>query len=55
MRQAGAPASKVVMGFPANGKTYELEDARNNGMGAPIRGKGDGIVAGSGVLLYYEV
>ena len=36
----GAPAEKLIVGFPAYGHNFILRDASNNGIGAPISGAG---------------
>ncbi|XP_074577954.1 nod factor hydrolase protein 1-like [Curcuma longa] len=49
---AGMPAEKVVMGVPLYGRTYNLTDGDEHGIGAPSRGVGQG---DAGVLTLSEV
>uniref|UniRef100_A0A8C9QMV6 Acidic mammalian chitinase n=1 Tax=Scleropages formosus TaxID=113540 RepID=A0A8C9QMV6_SCLFO len=53
----GAPASKLLVGFPTYGHTFVLASSSNTGVGAPATGPGP---AGpyskqSGFLAYYEI
>lgn len=36
----GAPAEKLIVGFPTYGHTFILSDASNTGIGAPTSGGG---------------
>jgi chitinase len=36
----GAPRSKIMMGIPAYGNAFRLNDPNNNGVGAPAVGSG---------------
>ncbi|KAG6494426.1 class V chitinase CHIT5-like [Zingiber officinale] len=49
---AGMPAEKLVMGVPLYGRTYNLTDGEEHGIGAPARGVGPG---DAGVLTLSEV
>ena len=54
---SGFPARKIMLGLPIYGRSFTLNDAKNNGIGAPAR---DGGIAGKwtrakGFLGYYEV
>ncbi|KAG8538596.1 hypothetical protein GDO81_022387, partial [Engystomops pustulosus] len=53
----GAPASKLVVGFPTYGRSFALKNPSDNGIGAPTSGPGS---AGphtkeSGFSAYYEI
>uniref|UniRef100_A0A8C0GVE7 GH18 domain-containing protein n=1 Tax=Chelonoidis abingdonii TaxID=106734 RepID=A0A8C0GVE7_CHEAB len=52
----GAPAEKLIMGFPTYGRTFKLSTT-NTGVGAPASGGGSpGAYTGeSGILAYFEV
>uniref|UniRef100_A0A8C3HWI6 GH18 domain-containing protein n=1 Tax=Chrysemys picta bellii TaxID=8478 RepID=A0A8C3HWI6_CHRPI len=52
----GAPAEKLIMGFPMYGRTFKLSTT-NTGVGAPASGGGSpGAYTGeSGILAYFEV
>uniref|UniRef100_A0A8D2KZV3 GH18 domain-containing protein n=1 Tax=Varanus komodoensis TaxID=61221 RepID=A0A8D2KZV3_VARKO len=52
----GAPAEKLLMGFPTYGRTFRLTSS-NTGVGAPASGGGTpgNYTKTSGVLAYYEV
>ncbi|KAB0790753.1 hypothetical protein PPYR_15658 [Photinus pyralis] len=50
----GAPASKLVMGFPLYGRAITLKDG-NNGVGAAVRGPGEpGKYSGEPGAIYYR-
>ncbi|KAK1276787.1 hypothetical protein QJS04_geneDACA003803 [Acorus gramineus] len=49
---SGVPRQKVVMGLPAYGRSWELKDAAEHGIGAPAVGVGPGA---DGVLKYTEI
>ncbi|KAJ2938714.1 hypothetical protein O0L34_g3324 [Tuta absoluta] len=53
----GCPPEKVIMGLPFYGKTYNLVDPKQNGVGAPSNGSGlDGpYTQEAGTLAYNEV
>ncbi|XP_037540696.1 acidic mammalian chitinase [Nematolebias whitei] len=55
-RDNGAPAEKLLLGFPAFARTYTMASA-NHGVGAPSNGAGSpGVYTReSGILSYYEV
>ncbi|XP_027067394.2 class V chitinase CHIT5a-like [Coffea arabica] len=48
----GVPSRKLVMGMPVYGRTWELEDANDHGIGAPAVGIGPG---DQGVMLYKDI
>ncbi|XP_038710983.1 class V chitinase CHIT5a-like [Tripterygium wilfordii] len=50
--RAGVRPSKLVMGLPLYGKTWELKDPNVNGIGAPAVGLGPGV---EGVLHFSEL
>lgn len=52
----GAPAEKLMMGFPTYGRTYHLTTS-NNGLGAPSKGPADAgpYTRTAGFWSYYEV
>lgn len=54
---AGAPRSKLVVGFPTYAKTYTLKSPEKNGIGAPTIGPGSAgnYSKAKGTLFYYEV
>ncbi|XP_051149378.1 class V chitinase CHIT5b-like [Andrographis paniculata] len=52
--EAGVPASKVCMGMPLYGRTWQLKDPRLSGIGAPAVDVGPGENR-SGVLTYAEI
>lgn len=56
-RTNGAPAEKLLVGFPAYGNTFTLKDASKNGVGAPIAGAGTPgkYTQEAGELAYFEV
>lgn len=53
----GAPAEKLIIGFPAYGHSFTLRDASNNGIGAPTSGAGPAgpYTREAGFWAYYEV
>ncbi|KAH6819197.1 hypothetical protein C2S51_002800 [Perilla frutescens var. frutescens] len=50
-RRDGVPSKKIVMGMPVYGRTWELKDPNQHGIGAPAVGTGQG----GGVLIYSAV
>jgi len=55
--QLGAPNNKIVLGLPLYGRCFQLADAAQNGIGAPVLGP---CTAGTwtreaGALSYYEI
>ncbi|KAL7221764.1 hypothetical protein ACSBR1_023664 [Camellia fascicularis] len=50
--KAGLPPSKLIMGLPLYGRTWQLKDPRSHGVGAPAVGVGPG---SDGVLTYSMV
>ncbi|NXU65824.1 CHIA chitinase, partial [Horornis vulcanius] len=56
-RDNGAPAQKLLAGFPTFGKSFTLQNPSNNGIGAPVSGPGPkGSYTGdAGSLAYYEI
>lgn len=53
----GAPAEKLLVGFPTYGNTFTLKDPSNHGIGAPISGAGTPgkYTQEAGELAYFEV
>ncbi|XP_014390101.1 PREDICTED: acidic mammalian chitinase isoform X2 [Myotis brandtii] len=53
----GAPAEKLIVGFPTYGHTYILSNPSNHGIGAPITGPGPAgpYTRQSGFWGYYEI
>ncbi|KAL4622399.1 acidic mammalian chitinase-like isoform X2 [Arapaima gigas] len=53
----GAPASKLLVGFPTYGRTFMLASSSNTGVGAPTTGPGPAgpYTRQSGFLAYYEI
>ncbi|NWW43423.1 CHIA chitinase, partial [Pedionomus torquatus] len=53
----GAPAEKLVVGFPTYGNTFTLRNPSNNGLGAPASGPGPAgpYTQEAGTLAYYEI
>ncbi|XP_009886537.1 PREDICTED: acidic mammalian chitinase-like isoform X1 [Charadrius vociferus] len=53
----GAPAEKLVVGFPAYGNTFTLQNPSDNGLGAPASGPGPAgpYTQEAGTLAYYEI
>lgn len=52
----GAPAEKLMMGFPTYGQSFKLASSRTD-VGAPASGGGSPgqYTKASGILAYYEV
>ncbi|NXI46480.1 CHIA chitinase, partial [Galbula dea] len=53
----GAPAEKLVVGFPAYGNTFRLQNPSEHGLGAPASGPGPAgpYTQEAGTLAYYEI
>lgn len=53
----GAPAEKLLVGFPTYGHVFKLASAANTGVGAPTAGPGPAgpYTRQSGFWAYYEV
>lgn len=53
----GAPAEKLLVGFPTYGNTFTLSNPANHGIGAPISGAGTPgkYTQEAGELAYFEV
>ena len=54
----GTPPSKLIIGLATYGRTFELANPNNNGMGAPAIGSGGAagqFTRAKGFLSYYEV
>ncbi|KAM5294631.1 acidic mammalian chitinase-like [Glossophaga mutica] len=53
----GAPAEKLIVGFPTYGHTFLLSNPSNHGIGAPTRGPGPAgpYTRQSGFWAYYEI
>lgn len=53
----GAPAEKLLVGFPTYGHTFKLDSSSNTGVGAPSAGPGPAgpYTRQSGFWAYYEV
>lgn len=56
-KSQGAPAEKLIVGFPTYGNTFTLRSAANHGVGAPIAGAGTPgkYTQEPGELAYFEV
>jgi chitinase len=56
-QQLGMPANKIVLGFPAYGKSFTLSDPNQNGLNAPSAGPGQAgdFTREAGMLAYYEI
>ncbi|XP_009870417.1 PREDICTED: acidic mammalian chitinase-like, partial [Apaloderma vittatum] len=56
-RDNGAPAEKLIVGFPTYGHNFNLQNPSNNGVGAPTSGPGPAgpYTAQPGTLAYYEI
>ena len=56
-KSQGAPAEKLIVGFPTYGNTFTLRSAANHGIGAPIAGAGTPgkYTQEAGELAYFEV
>ncbi|KAI3446793.1 hypothetical protein Pfo_003458 [Paulownia fortunei] len=52
--RVGVPRSKLIMGLPLYGRTWQLKDPRSHGIGAPAVDVGPG-PDGTGVLTFAEV
>ncbi|XVE97513.1 hypothetical protein REPUB_Repub03eG0025800 [Reevesia pubescens] len=50
--EAGVPPNKLVMGIPLYGRTWNLTDPKNHGIGAPANGVGPG---NKGVMQYKDI
>lgn len=55
--EKGAPPKKLVMGVPLYGQSFQLSDAKNNGLNAKASGPGSAgeYTRAAGFLAYYEV
>ncbi|NXQ49208.1 CHIA chitinase, partial [Catharus fuscescens] len=53
----GAPAEKLLVGFPTYGKSFTLQDPSNTAVGAPASGPGPAgpYTREAGTLAYYEI
>lgn len=53
-KRDGVPSKKIVMGMPVYGRTWELKDPNEHGIGAPAvgAGLGGGVVVYSGVVAF---
>ncbi|NWR57322.1 CHIA chitinase, partial [Bucorvus abyssinicus] len=53
----GAPAEKLVVGFPTYGNTFRLQNPSDSGLGAPASGPGPAgpYTQEAGELAYYEI
>lgn len=53
----GAPAEKLLVGFPTYGNTFTLTNPADHGIGAPISGAGTPgkYTQEAGELAYFEV
>lgn len=47
----GVPSKKIVMGMPVYGRTWQLKDPNEHGIGAPAVGTGPG----GGVMVYSDI
>ncbi|KAM3871846.1 acidic mammalian chitinase-like [Diretmus argenteus] len=56
-KSQGAPAEKLIVGFPTYGASYTLRNPSNNGVGAPIAGAGTPgkYTQEAGELAYFEI
>ncbi|NXI50583.1 CHIA chitinase, partial [Chloroceryle aenea] len=56
-RDNGAPAQKLLVGFPTYGHTFNLQNPSSTGIGAPTSGPGPAgpYTREAGLLAYYEV
>lgn len=56
-RKLGAPADKLIMGFPAYGRTFQLLEESKNGLQAASTGPASPgyYTKQAGFLAYYEV
>ncbi|CAL1537514.1 unnamed protein product [Lymnaea stagnalis] len=53
----GVPRSKILLGLATYGMSFTLEDARDNGLNAPVLGNGAGgpYTQQEGILAFYEI
>ncbi|XP_022862243.1 acidic mammalian chitinase-like [Olea europaea var. sylvestris] len=49
----GVPSNKIVMGMPVYGRTWQLKDPNEHGIGAPAVGTGPG--GTQGVMIYSDI
>ncbi|XP_051280718.1 acidic mammalian chitinase-like [Dicentrarchus labrax] len=56
-KSQGAPAEKLIVGFPTYGNTFTLRNPANHGVGAPIAGAGTPgkYTQEAGELAYFEI
>ncbi|NXG98248.1 CHIA chitinase, partial [Loxia leucoptera] len=56
-KDSGAPAQKLLVGFPTYGKSFTLQSPSNTGVGAPSSGPGPAgpYTREAGLLAYYEI
>ncbi|XP_010006620.1 PREDICTED: acidic mammalian chitinase-like, partial [Chaetura pelagica] len=56
-RDNGAPAKKLLVGFPTYGRTFTLQNPSNTAVGAPASGPGPAgtYTQEAGLLAYYEI
>uniref|UniRef100_A0A3Q1JG55 Acidic mammalian chitinase n=1 Tax=Anabas testudineus TaxID=64144 RepID=A0A3Q1JG55_ANATE len=56
-KSQGAPAEKLIVGFPTYGNTFTLSNPANHGLGAPISGAGTPgkYTQEAGELAYFEI
>ncbi|XP_071750680.2 acidic mammalian chitinase-like [Centroberyx gerrardi] len=56
-KNQGAPAEKLIVGFPTYGNTFTLRNPANHGIGAPIAGAGTPgkYTQEAGELAYFEI
>ncbi|MGH0154241.1 UNVERIFIED_CONTAM: hypothetical protein FKN15_049893 [Acipenser sinensis] len=56
-KSSGAPAEKLLVGFPTYGHTWTLANPSNNGVGAPATGAGPAgpFTSQAGFWAYYEI
>lgn len=56
-RSNGAPAEKLLVGFPTYGKSFTLQNPSDTSVGAPASGPGPAgpYTREAGTLAYYEV
>lgn len=55
--QKGTPASKLMLGMPAYGRSFTLASSSDSGVGAPATGPGapGPYTKEKGILVYFEV
>lgn len=53
----GAPREKLILGIPAYGRSFQLANKNNNGIGAAVTGPGEPgyFTKEQGFLAYHEV